>query len=156
MIWNQLHRKDQRQADGGFTLLEVMMAICILTFGILAIASMQYAAMRGNSFAGGVTEGATWGGDQIEKLMDLAWDDDLLQDADGDGSNGLADTGFDNDPSTAEDADFQVVEGQYTVFWNVADDVVTAETKTLSVIVTWSDHGTQKRVAFQRVVPRVI
>jgi prepilin-type N-terminal cleavage/methylation domain-containing protein len=155
MSSNQLHTKT-KQHDQGFTLLEVMMAICILTFGILAIASMQYAAMRGNHFAGGVTEGVTWGGDQLEKLVDLAWDDNLLQDADGDGTGGLGDMGFDNDDSTAGDADFQAVEGQYTIFWNVADDALTAGTKTISVIVTWSDHGDQKRVNFQRVVPREI
>jgi hypothetical protein len=152
---NQLQPK-MKQHNGGFTLLEVMLAICILTFGILAIASMQYAAMRGNHFAGGVTEGVTWGGDQIEKLVDLAWDDNLLQDADGDGAGGLGDMGFDGNDSTSGDADFQAVEGRYTIFWNVAEDVVTADTKTVSVIVTWSDHGAQKRVNFQRVMPREI
>jgi len=39
--------------EKGFTLLEVIVAISILSFGLLAIASMQISAMRGNSFAGG-------------------------------------------------------------------------------------------------------
>lgn len=57
--------------DKGFTLLEILIAISILTVGLLAVASMQISAMRANSFAGGVTEGTTWTGDQLEKLMAL-------------------------------------------------------------------------------------
>jgi hypothetical protein len=34
--------------------------------------------------------------------------------------------------------------------------VVTANTRTVNVIVTWSDHGVQKNVTIQRVVARII
>ena len=146
----------KRSSEGGFSIIEVMIAISILSIGILALASMQVAAMRGNSFAGSVTEGSTWALDQIEKLMNLPWDDASLQDADLDGAAGLENIGFDNDTGTQADADFRITRGRYSIHWNVANNVVTANTRTVNVIVTWSDHGVQKSVSIQRVVARII
>ena len=145
-----------RWNERGFSIIEVMIAISILSIGILALASMQVAAMRGNSFAGSVTEGSTWALDHIEKLMNLPWDDASLQDADLDGAAGLAHIGFDTDPDTPEDADFMVTRGRYSIHWNVANNLVTANTRTVNVIVTWTDHGVQKSVSIQRVVARII
>jgi type IV pilus assembly protein PilV len=145
-----------RCRESGFSIIEVMIAISILSIGILALASMQVAAMRGNSYAGSVTEGSTWALDHIEKLMNLPWDDASLQDGDLDGAAGLANIGFDNNPSTQTDADFMVTRGRYSIHWNVANNVVTANTRTVNVIVTWSDHGVQKSVSIQRVVARII
>ena len=146
----------KRWNERGFSIIEVMIAISILSIGILALASMQVAAMRGNSFAGSVTEGSTWALDQIEKLMNLPWDDASLQDADLDGAAGLANIGFDNDPNTQADADFMITRDRYAIHWNVANNVVTANTRTVNVIVTWSDHGVQKSVSIRRVLARII
>lgn len=145
---NAMPAFDFRKREKGFTLLEVIVAISILTIGILAVASMQIGAIRGNAFAGGVTEAATWAGDGIEKLMRLSWNDPLLQDTDGDGANGLDDTGGDSDQPL-------VTQGKYTIHCNVADNVVINNTKTVHVIVTWTDHGAQKRITFRRVIPRI-
>jgi len=140
--------------ERGFSIIEVMIAISILSIGILALASMQVAAMRGNSFAGGVTEGATWALDQIEKLMSLPWTDPSLQDADLDGAAGLENIG--TDTGTQADADFRVIRGRYAIHWNVANNVVTNDTRTVNVIVTWTEHGAQKSVSVQRVIARII
>lgn len=134
--------------DRGFSIIEVMIAISILSIGILALASMQVAAMRGNSFAGAVTEGSTWALDQIEKLMSLPWTDPSLLDSDLDGAGGLDDMGA--------DADFRVTQGKFSIHWNVANNVVTDNTRTVNVIVTWTDHDVQKSVSIQRVVARII
>jgi len=142
--------------DRGFSIIEVMIAISILSIGILALASMQVAAMRGNSFAGRVTEGSTWALDQVEKLMNLPWNDPSLQDADLDGAGGLDNIDFDNNSATQADADFRVTKGRYAIHWNVANNVVTNDTRTVNVIVTWTDHGVQKSVSIQRVVARII
>jgi type IV pilus modification protein PilV len=55
--------------DRGFTLLEVIIAISILTFGILAVGAMQGAALRGNNFAYGRTSASTLAQDALEDLM---------------------------------------------------------------------------------------
>ena len=151
----QAHDGDQN--EGGFTLIEVIIAIGILSFGILAVATMQVSAIRGNAVAEWDTEATTWAGDQVENLACLAWDDPLLQDTDGDGVNGLDDTGFDNNGGTAGDGDqAPVVQGRYTIQWNVADNVLIGDTKTVHVIVTWTDHGVAKRVTLRRAIPRII
>lgn len=145
------------KSEGGFTLIEVIIAISILSFGLLAVATMQVSAIRGNAVAEWDTEATTWAGDQLENLACLDWDDALLQDTDGDGVNGLDDTGFDNDPGTAGDGDqAPVVQGRYTIQWNVADNVLIGDTKTVHVIVTWTDRGVGKRVTLRRAIPRII
>ena len=156
MNLNNTTKMRKGSKEKGFTLLEVIVAISILTFGILAVASMQASSIRGNSFASGVTEGTTWAGDEVEGLMALPYDDPLLQDTDGDAAVGLNNTGFDNDPNTQNDADQQATEGKYTINWNVADDTPMTNTKTINVIVTWTDQGAQKTVSLQRVIPRII
>jgi prepilin-type N-terminal cleavage/methylation domain-containing protein len=55
--------------EGGFTLLEIIVAISILTFGLLAVASMQSAAIRGNQLGYRVTEGSTLAQDRAEWLF---------------------------------------------------------------------------------------
>ncbi len=135
--------------EAGFTLLEAIFAIALLVFGILAVASMQGSAIRGNSFGIAVTEGTTWAAEQFEKLLALEYDHSYLVDTDGDGVPGL-------DDATAATADHQATEGVYTLYWNVADDAVIGNTKTLHLIVSWTDHGVEKRVSMQRVIPRII
>ena len=156
MNWNNATKMRRGSKEEGFTLLEVIVAISILTIGILAVASMQISSIRGNSLSSGITGGTTWAGDQVERLMALPYDGPLLQDTDGDAAAGLNDTGFDDDPDTQDDADQQAIEGRYTIYWNVADDTPITNTKTINVTVTWTDHGVQKSVSLQRVIPRII
>jgi type IV pilus assembly protein PilV len=55
--------------ERGMTLLEVIMAISILTIGLLAVAAMQSTALRGDSFAHSRTEASTCAQDRLEALM---------------------------------------------------------------------------------------
>ncbi len=64
--------------QNGFTIVEVMIAIFILTIGILGAAAMQVASIDGNSIANQITEAATWGGDEIETLMAMPYYNALL------------------------------------------------------------------------------
>ena len=121
----------KRSRDKGFTLLEVIVAISILAFGLLAVASMQATAIRGNSFAGGVTEGTSWAVDQAEKLMALPYDNADL-----------------------DEGDHSATEGRYTIDWTVTDDSPIPNTKTINVVVTWTDHGVQKTVSMQHIIAK--
>jgi type IV pilus assembly protein PilV len=135
MKWTNVAKMRKRIKEEGFTLLEVIVAIAILTFGLLAVASMQAASIRGNFFAGGVTEGTTWAGGQVERLMALPYDH--------------------NDLDQAQNP-HQATEGRYTINWNVTDNTPITNTKTINVTVTWTDQGAQKTVSLQRVIPRII
>ncbi len=64
--------------EGGFTLLEVIIGISILTIGLLAVASMQSAAIRGNQLGYRVTEGTTLAQDRLEWLLSKPYADALL------------------------------------------------------------------------------
>lgn len=144
--------KKNKDSEKGFTLLEVIIAISILTIGLLAVASMQVSAIKGNTLSFGVTEATTWAGDQMEKLMIMPYDpdpyadDDPLDDRDKDGKLGLED----DTPGTA---DHNVTRRKYTVYWNIAVDADRDDTKTVNVIVTWTDHGIQKRVSMRNIIP---
>jgi type IV pilus assembly protein PilV len=57
----------------GFTLLEVVLAMALLAFGILAVGSMQVTSIRGNRHANQVTAASVLARDRMEKLMGLAY-----------------------------------------------------------------------------------
>jgi type IV pilus assembly protein PilV len=138
-----------RGNEKGFTLLEVIVAISILTIGLLAVASMQVSAIRGNASAYGITEATSWAADQVEKLIILPYEHEYLQDTDGDGSAGLEDA----NEATDDNPNHPPTHGKYKVYWNVAVGDTANGTKTVNVIVTWADHGIQKRVSMRNIIP---
>ncbi|MBW1901310.1 MAG: prepilin-type N-terminal cleavage/methylation domain-containing protein [Deltaproteobacteria bacterium] len=150
--------------EAGFTLVELIVAVFVLSVGLLAVGSMQIGSVKGNSTANGITQGITWAENQVERLIERAYDDPLLADTDGDGTNQDADSdgqddnggNFGLDDVTVATADNSLTQGDYTVLWNVAENVVVNNTKTVNIIVIWMDFGTQKRVTIQRVIPRII
>ena len=136
-----------RKSEQGFSLIEVLIAISILAIGLLAVASMQGSASKNNVLAKSRTEAATLASEQMETLLSLAWDDALLKDTNNNDSTGLNDVGA--------NADHQLVRGRYTIFWNVVDNAIIDNTKTINLIVTWSDYGGNGRLSMQRVIPRI-
>ncbi len=54
--------------SNGFTLIEVMIAILILSVGMMAMALLQISAIRGGAFANQMTQAAIDGQDKIEEL----------------------------------------------------------------------------------------
>ncbi len=61
--------KGPKQTEGGFTLLEVMVAIVILSVGILGVATMQTSSMRANLKGYQMTEATTLAQDRLEYLL---------------------------------------------------------------------------------------
>ncbi|MGD9160533.1 MAG: prepilin-type N-terminal cleavage/methylation domain-containing protein [Desulfobacteraceae bacterium] len=143
------------KGNEGFTLLEVIMAISILTIGLLAVASLQINAMRGNSMSMDYTESTERVQDRVEKLLNLDIGDAALADSDGDGTDGLDITG--------DDADHKDYGSIYNIFWNVADDKVwngagwrdVNGVKTIRVIVTWTDRGAPRTYKFDLLRNRI-
>lgn len=64
--------------EKGFTLIEVLFAIAILAFGLLAVASMQTGAIQGNSVAYRVTKATNLAQDRMEGLLALQYTHPLL------------------------------------------------------------------------------
>lgn len=141
---------DKNDSQEGFTLVEVLIALFILTVGILGAAVMQIAAINGNSTAMRLTDASSWASDAHEALIALPFTlpgaatptDPLLLDDNGDGLAGLDNTDIAGSPADGG----PVLHENYTVFWNVADDYPITNCKTIRVIVRYNDKGINKTV----------
>jgi prepilin-type N-terminal cleavage/methylation domain-containing protein len=166
MLITTVGMKMSSHKDEGFTILEVLIAITILAFGLLAIATMQTSSIKGNAHAIGITEGITLAQDKAEELTRLAYDDALLTDTKDDGGdttnqdanqNGIDEDnegtvvddilnfGLDQTGGAADQKEENV--GRYNIYWNVALNQPINNVKTIRVIVLWSDRGAAKRAS---------
>ena len=160
---NTEFKKKNAKKETGFTIVELMVAIVVFSIGLLAVSSMQVGAIKCNSTANGITQGATWAENQVERLIGLAYNDPELTDTDGDGTNQDGDNDGDDDDggnfglddNDTATADNFVTRGDYTVYWNVAENVIINNTKAVNIIVTWTELGALKSVALRRVVPEI-
>ncbi len=117
----------------GFTLLEVLVTMTILSFGILGVISMQFAAMRSNSFSGNLSEATTYASDQIEKLTQLDYDHANLASGNHSGTT----------------------QGIYTISWDVTPNAEAQNTKTVDVTVTWAEKGSGRNLSMQSLIADV-
>ena len=159
----------------GFTLIEVMISIVILAIGVLAVAKMQISAMKGNSAASGFTEATSFAQNKMEELVNLAYDDPGLNDADGDGTDqdttagggivngidnddegvavdGISNFGL-NDISTPDSSQQNTGATNilYTLSWNIAIDKPAANAKHIRVYVQWQEKGTTRTLSLDRI-----
>lgn len=140
----------------GFTLIEVVIAIGIFSIGILATLGLQGAIVKGNANAHRVSDLVNWGSDRVEILRSMPYDsDNNARDDDGDGVKDEADeffrdgTGTDagvaglnnvpakkpGDPVEVADNTVTSPDGNYIVYWNVAENYPGPKMKTVRVIV---------------------
>ena len=131
----------------GFTLLELLIALVIFAVGILGVAKMQVSSIGENSHAMRITEAATISASELENLIGVPFDDVALADNSSSGANAGV-TGLDNTDASGKLADGgPIAQGNYTIFWNVADDYPVLGTKLIRVITRRNDKGTLKEVS---------
>lgn len=70
--------EDRERADGGFTLIESLIAIIILMFGLLAISQLFIVATSTNSIANRATASAAMASREMERLKAIPFDDARL------------------------------------------------------------------------------
>lgn len=142
-------------SKSGFTLIETLVAIVILTIAVFALYGLQTTAIRGNATARSLTTASNWARSNIEQL--LAQDYEDL--ADGNGTNdGCA--GLDDMP-TSDGSDLS--DPIYQVYWNIANDctlvnipAATQIPKHIRVIVTRDALGVQNKLVFDYIKQNTI
>ncbi len=112
--------------EDGFTLIEALIAMCILSIGILSLYSMHITSIVNNAKASTLTMGSNRAMEMIEELIEANYDD--LVDSDNDGEAGLDDLVSADDQVDSSD-------GNFTIYWNVAEDYPIEGCKTLRVHV---------------------
>jgi len=135
-----MKKKDISREDtgrqAGFTLLEVIVAISILTVGLLAVASMQVSAIYGNAMASKQTEATTVAQEKLEELLSLSYTMTSVPTA-------LEDNETFGGSHIVPQADLP--SGYTQIRWDVTNNTdQLANTKTITVTVTWTNKGFTK------------
>lgn len=134
---------NQLKENKGFTLIELMVSVCIMAIAFAGLATMQIACINGNAIASNLTSAITLAQDKLEELNSLDYGDNDLDDNNPSNNTSLRDSidasVDDNHRETGIDAQGNAG-GMYTRIWNVADNDPINQRKTVVVIVTWQNH----------------
>lgn len=107
--------------QSGFSLLEVLISLVILSIGLLGLASLTAMIIRTNSFSDEFTTATALAQDKLEELVNTSF--------------GSVVTG--SDPSLIdENGDAGNTGSKYNRSWTITDNITT---KNIQVTVTWSD-----------------
>lgn len=158
------------QTEKGFTLIEALVAMVVLSIGIFSLYSMQLNGIRGNAKANTLTTAATWNADQVEKVIGAHYSDATVKDVDGDGTGqdpngdgidddggnfGLDDT-VDAIGAVTADGSFTTADNRYTLYWNVARDVPMRNLKSIRVHVQDNSRRLSRPVTFTYIKADII
>jgi len=111
-------RRTRREA--GFSFIDVMLALVILTFGVLGLADLQVIASSGNKASQGLTTAAALGQAKLEAIKNTLY------------ANIVAEAAT---PVTAADG------STYTRTVTVATNSPMTNAKTVTVSITWLDSA---------------
>ena len=107
---------DMKNNPSGFTLIEVMIALVIFSFGILGLYAMQISSVNGNTAARKRTEAVSWAANQMEILLETPY---------------------------ASIGNNQITQGIYTIQWTAPEIDInndgSNDAKNIQINVTWSD-----------------
>ncbi|MBI3585094.1 MAG: type IV pilus modification protein PilV [Nitrospinae bacterium] len=148
-----------KQNEMGFTLIEVLIAIVILSIALLGLSSMNLYTIQGNNLARQETAAVALAQDKIEELKNKTFVDSAVNDSNA--TNNTDYTTLKNATSypscqlltcvDQQDANNPIDEkgnsgGVYTRIWNIANYGAGTvnpypNTKLIVVIVTWTDSS---------------
>jgi len=136
----------------GFTLIEVLIGLSILTVGILGVATMQISAIRGNHFSDNTTTALILAEQKMEDLLSRTYDDGDLNNVNPANDNNLNSlTIFDHNERVNENGEINNASGYFRRIWNIDDDHPFNGNKTISVIVTWPHDLNQHKVSLSSI-----
>ena len=119
-------------SNEGFTLIEIMIALVILSIGLMALAGMQVSAIKGNAFSKRMTTAVSIAEQIIEQIKNMPYDNIQSQSS-----------------SQINQSDLN-----FTSQIIVANNSPVNNTKTVTVTVTWIDGSKAYTVPVSTVVSR--
>ena len=139
----------------GFTLIEVLIALTILSVGLLGVALMQVSSISGTTFSREMNVATCLAQDMLEKLRTLPYTDTATDTALDTGTHPVkADVNRDLDgdtlpPFLAVDDKKNLIDERgltlgpalYTRTWDVNDNTPASDMKTITVTVSWEERG---------------
>jgi type IV pilus assembly protein PilV len=123
----------------GFTLIEVLIALVILTVGLLAAAKMQISAIQGNYFSSNTSTALSLAEQKMEDLLGRAYSDAAVADTQAGNNGNLTSLVTKDHEENNVDEEGVVGGGIYHRVWNVADDTPISNTKTITILVGWGN-----------------
>lgn len=102
------------EKSNGFTLIEIIISLAILSFSLLALAGLMVITTKNNSFGSHLTEAVTFAQDKLEELRAINW----------------------NDIVSGSDIKTGATQIVFNRSWNVSTN---GKIKTIEIIVQWND-----------------
>jgi prepilin-type N-terminal cleavage/methylation domain-containing protein len=137
----------------GFTLIEVLVAIVILMFGLLAVGTMQISAMRGNFMGGNTSIALSLASQKMEDILNKDFNHaDLLDSNTGNNGSLSSTTSVDHQEYVSEDGAVGTG-GFFRRIWNVANQASPTR-KSIVVIVTWENN--KHRISIESIKNQVV
>jgi type IV pilus assembly protein PilV len=122
--------KDNR----GFSLIELLIAICLLSIGIMGLATLQSRGIRGNDLGNRTTQAVALAQDKMEELINTSRTQTI---AAGSESN-IDETGTGG--------------GIFSRSWAVQNNTPVTGAETIDITVTWNDIVGQHNVTTSGVI----
>ncbi len=126
----------RRRTTAGFTILEVMIVIGILSFGLLSLAAMQIQAMKGSDRGRHATNAAAIAENKMEQLQQDAWASIAV-------TGGFVTDGAEQNAIKLDDGT-NINERVYNVFYQITD-VQATFTRAIDVQVSWTEKSGENR-----------
>jgi type IV pilus modification protein PilV len=163
-LQSTVSKKNSLNHHSGFTLIEVLVGITILTIGLLGVAKMQISAIQGNSMSSCTSAALSLAEEKMERIMVTNFNDPSLFDTQtGNNSNLRSITTIDQQevdgggaPINIDETGSQNALGRYRRIWNIANHPSGFENlptmKSVTVIVTWEND--KHRVFLSSIKPQ--
>jgi type IV pilus modification protein PilV len=129
----QRNRRGTRATQQGFTLIEVLVAVFILTIGLLGTAGLTTGIIRGNHYSKNITSATAAAQSQLESVK----------------SSGYVNAVAANFPTDTVSMGGMTFNRATTI----TSDSPAANMKTISVVVTWTEsNNTTRSVTLQTIL----